>query len=620
MAMNDEYIGIMKKFIMRVPFAIILLAFYSCSFFGSLLGSDFTGNDDTNHDTNYSTNYDKQFWGEWTRMDTGDSWYIDNHKITKNKNASDSSQITGVSLSRQSGRVIEVTDSGKKYYLYASRTANTRFSGSVANLTGINPSVQARAAGWLHDAAVKITNANNGAETTTTTDNTGKFTVSGAIAGDDYKIEVAGETITVTPSADGDNIGTITVAEGLNFKTGITSSHDTQRLYANWVEAYDVILNLNNVGDIDCTAARYDLTFDGDLTVTSGDTTGILRTIEPGKSREIPISLKCAEITDEHEFKTIGIRITDSLTGRVWNDSVSLKFNKAPIIFIIKAESVVQGVIISPSNKAYHFRTDPAGDYGESSLECSAAVAVPWSRDNYLIVFSGATADTETVYSFGINIPETSHNWNQFLDVMNYEPNNNEETAASINGNQKIISYLHKNDIDYYQVNASAQTPVIRTAVIKDMAYVDINNLIRLADDLGYDYYKPEDFLYPGMNTHLDLHVKNISGFDGNNVNLSISSPTGYAAFEKSTGAVANMTASGIWSNATMTWGRFGFGYLGNLPRGKTFLNYNRTGGFKFTISDSCPTGIDIPFTITYTDSWGNTWEDTFRLPVQARN
>jgi hypothetical protein len=49
------------------------------------------------------------------------------------------------------------------------------------------------------------------------------------------------------------------------------------------------------------------------------------------------------------------------------------------------------------------------------------SITVPRSTKDYLVVFSGATADTEAVeyYNFG-----------SFTDVMNYEPNDIEETAT----------------------------------------------------------------------------------------------------------------------------------------------------------------------------------------------
>ncbi|MDR0558162.1 MAG: hypothetical protein LBG43_09935, partial [Treponema sp.] len=41
------------------------------------------------------------------------------------------------------------------------------------------------------------------------------------------------------------------------------------------------------------------------------------------------------------------------------------------------------------------------------------------------------------------------------------------------------------------------------------------------------------------------------------------------------------------------------------------------TRAFKFTISGTCPAGTDIPFTVPFTDSWGNVWTDALTVPVE---
>jgi hypothetical protein len=85
-------------------------------------------------------------------------------------------------------------------------------------------------------------------------------------------------------------------------------------------------------------------------------------------------------------------------------------------------------------------------------------VTVPWSAKDYLVVFSGATADTEAVYSLGIDVtPDT--NFSSFIAVESYEPNDTELTAKLLGAQNKIMSYLHKNDIDYYKVNLGGTAP-----------------------------------------------------------------------------------------------------------------------------------------------------------------
>jgi hypothetical protein len=159
--------------------------------------------------------YSKEFWGEWLRMDTGETWYINSQTIK----VGDSTKT--VSLTKQSPRVVEVTDGGRKYYLYASRIANTSFTGRIASLEQVSPSV--RALGGLGGIGVTISNLGDQAnEITTTTDADGNFTAEDIIPGDEYEVTPEGGTpTTVTSTGDGDNVGTITVVIGVNFKSSI---------------------------------------------------------------------------------------------------------------------------------------------------------------------------------------------------------------------------------------------------------------------------------------------------------------------------------------------------------------------------------------------------------------
>jgi hypothetical protein len=370
-------------------------------------------------------------------MDTGDVWYIASNYIS----VSDPGNISA--LVRQSSNVIEVRlKSGRTCYLYASRIANTSFTGKVA---GFDAPSQNRAVSGVGGVGMTIANLSNKAnELSATTDRNGNFTVHGAIPGDSYEITVERQSTIVTPTADGDDIGTITLAEsdGVNFKTGIkptSSSVDMQRLYAN-LNAYDFTITIQNTGTADCMAATFALDFDADLIVNSQPSSPVLGTIEPGKSKTIALNLGCRPLQAEYAFKKIGVRITDMINNKTWEDSVSLKFNREAVDFNIKANRSVSGVVITPNANAYSFS-------GTSST-----LTMPWSTQGYLVVFSGATADTEAIYSLGVNTAADGV-FDGFMDLGNYESNNTEDAATAIQTADTIMSYLHKNDIDYYKIN-----------------------------------------------------------------------------------------------------------------------------------------------------------------------
>ena len=279
--------------------------------------------------------YPKELWGEWIRMDTGDTWYIGGNYIT-------GSPSTEAKLSRQSENVIEVTaEGGQKYYLYASRTANASFTGRVVGIEQTNQSSIQRTVqngkGWIR---VVVEDLHSGEKSATTTDGDGNFEVIDAIPGDDYLITPeGGEGAIVTPIVDGDDVGTITVTSGLNFKTTIrarSSSVDMARLFANGTN-YDFTIEVANTGSIDCTAAVYTLDFPEGLTAVSVPESRILGTIEPDRKRTIDITVACPSIAEEYEFKKIAVTIDDPLSGNTWKDLVSLRFHRATVDFNIRA-------------------------------------------------------------------------------------------------------------------------------------------------------------------------------------------------------------------------------------------------------------------------------------------
>ncbi|MDR0643322.1 MAG: hypothetical protein LBG05_00210, partial [Treponema sp.] len=123
----------MKKTII-VLLTALTLALIGCDTSGGAGNSNPNNPDNPNNPVG---RYAKELWGEWLRMDTGDKWYLSDNAVKINNQTA---SITA-SLVKQSERVIEVTDGGRKYYLYASRVANARFTGSVANVAGASRAI-----------------------------------------------------------------------------------------------------------------------------------------------------------------------------------------------------------------------------------------------------------------------------------------------------------------------------------------------------------------------------------------------------------------------------------------------------------------------------------------------
>ncbi|MDR1219257.1 MAG: hypothetical protein LBK73_06550 [Treponema sp.] len=406
----------------------------------ALAGCDTSGGGDGIGGGNSNRTYGKELWGEWLRMDTGDKWYISDRAVKIN----DAETPLNATLTKQSERVIEVADGSRKYYLYASRIATARFTGAIVTDTDATGSGRAISGGLggIHITIANLVNTAN--ELSAVTDGEGKFTAEGVIVGDAYKLTLeGGASVTVIPTSNGDDIGVVAITSGVNFKTSLTpaqseqSAADMTELYVN--ETYQFNLEFENTGDEDCPAPMYAITAPSGVTIT-GNLQGILGTIEPGVKKNVPIGVRCSAVAGDYEYKKINVTIRDG-TGKTWEDSVSLRFYKETLDFTIKAEKPVSGIVIAPDAKTYSFTEVMDG-----------VVSAPRrTTGDYLVVFSGATIETETRYALGVGV-EADGDFGGFFDTARYEPNNTEGAAVALN-TQKVMAFLYKNDIDYYRVS-----------------------------------------------------------------------------------------------------------------------------------------------------------------------
>ncbi|WP_461255306.1 hypothetical protein [Treponema sp. R80B11-R83G3] len=394
----------------------------------------------------------EEFWGEWIRMDTGETWYFaNNYRMIGN-----SYYTTTVNMTKESDNVIIVTEgtgvNAKQYFLYASRTRNSTFGASAVKDDG-SRALFSRVVNVPKGTNAVVEAVKNGMDKQTVEiGDEGELEAENIIAGDDYIVTIDDHEFTVTPNTDGENVGTLTLTSGVNIKTSIVPqsySTDLMRLFSG--QPYDLTIKFTNIGETISTAMEYRLTLPAGLEITRNTNStrlnaGDLQSIMPGKTREIDITVQCGAISEEFEFKDIVID-TEDFNGKKWTDSVSLKINKESVTFNIRSNLAINGIIIVPNGKAYYFKTS-----GSSSLY-SAAVKVPKYLKDYLIVFSGASADTEAKYSFAVDkIPAVNFADYGINSLKQYWPNGTEGEAAEIDSNQEVMAYLLMNVANYYKV------------------------------------------------------------------------------------------------------------------------------------------------------------------------
>jgi hypothetical protein len=202
-------------------------------------------------------------------------------------------------------------------------------------------------------------------------------------------------------------------------------------------------------------------------------------------------------------------------------------------------------------------------------------------------------------------------NFDSFVDTGSYEQNNTENAAAAIGIQDKIMSYLHKNDIDYYKVNLGNTAPENKPVQLVNFAYTDTNN--------KNTNHNGDNKIQPGESAYLDIMVKNNVNATVNITSTVLSTASPYVTLDKGAGTIGNLNA-GYYQTLTLKAYSSSYSSGGTSLSSDSYLLYSSSyysSAFKFTISDSCPVGTLLPFTVTFTDSWGNTWTDNLTITVE---
>jgi len=413
--------------------------------------------------------YPEEFWGEWQGIGKLPYWtysgsdpvvYITSNDIVIGKK--NYGQNFSYTLEKVSKRVVKLKlldeysgyHTESTFYLFPLRTASASFTGNVVSLKPDTSSsfAASRAASGLGGIQITITNLNDAAQTyNVTTDQNGAFTTADTIPDEQYIINAGGHPVEVTSPADGGNVGTVTVTDGLNFKTSVSTANtdyglrDHKDLYVG--KPFNASLKVKNVGTQTAKAATYKITLDNGLALNSDSIDpliGILGSIEPDKTGYIFLDLTCTSIEGESSFKKIYIEITDPINKKTWTDSVSVFFYASMLTLEARAQSEIVINIITPRNETYTFHNYTFG-YGSRNFprmtgDYIIAVIPTWEQPIYKLYFNSNTSTSESEFN-----KEAAN----FLDTGNYEPNDTEDTAVLITGD--IMSYLHTGDIDYYK-------------------------------------------------------------------------------------------------------------------------------------------------------------------------
>ncbi|MCR5401407.1 MAG: bacterial Ig-like domain-containing protein [Treponema sp.] len=567
----------------------------------------------------------REYWGSWIQMDTGDEYYIDCESIYQIYSSTYKSLVqNGISGYSLDGQNVLCKGANVRYFRKGGSARS--FSLSVSGFEGTS----SRAVSAISSLKMKRVNQKNTADSQTVeVDSLGQAHFTASVADDSQLLTLIPDVIgsgtsggnsendsesqkelsavLLLPSYDGENMGTIPLVEEgkYGFKVTYSIDSDQQNLcYGNYNKTYELALNLNNVGNATCETSSYNISCnDSAFEFVSGESRGNFSSIEPGKSKSLSFEVRYGKLNQEYADVPVNISITDSRTGLTWNDSVTLRFYRGPVALKVNARNIdtssssssytgqLKGFVIFPDGRSKRFTVDA----GQTST-----VLVPWSKSDYILAFTGATAESEMAYSFGFKdtceLADLSGIWSA-EEINAYEDNNSIGRASRITDlSQPAKAYLKLNDVDFYSINCGQI----------DYSFVPVS----LA---GYGFKESSgnyDSLFcAGEEFYLDLLLHNDSLDSVTSLNLKLSSESPYVTFAE--GGDEKSIDQTIKSNYYCS--------LYGTPYTSAHLfnnGYYKDNYFTFTVDKDCPVGTKIPFILTITDSSKNTWQEKFSITV----
>lgn len=408
----------------------------------------------------------EEFWGRWTVITEGGE-STTKSRLTISKDSVDSSKVSDFKdikferLGEDRANMVRLSyrhyGNYYVYYLLPQYTKPISFTGNVVSLDSAaqrGTGSMGRAVGGIGGIQVIVSNLDKPGQTfTTTTDSDGNFTVENAVPGDNYEVKVEGQTIPFMPAGDGENMGTITVTNGMSFKVSHTySGNFDTKLYSG--EDYSINIRLTNTGTARAVGTQYKITLGNGLTSASA-LSGILGTVDPGETKDVSLRINSARFNNESGFiwRQILVELYDPISGRTWNDSVSVLFYNSSVRFWIVSNSLI---IISPNGETYAERyTDRDRFLSNDKWWYYARITTPSLRGDYLMIVRG----NEAIYALG-KTTTSSDDYSvrnfflqerpNFTDTGRYKPNQTEAQAAEVT--LPIMAYLIKDTFDFYRV------------------------------------------------------------------------------------------------------------------------------------------------------------------------
>lgn len=389
----------------------------------------------------------KAFRGKWFRLDNGSDFYLGTNGITR---GSYNSQFTLESITKIDDNMLEIATEDETFRLIRNSITDATLKLNVKRANSFTKSPSGSGVGGID---VVLENTQDSGETYEETSGSDGNTEFGGIVSGEYTILVEGTSVTQT-IADHLNAGNFYFSKnGYIYKALLNSTNDVyyaeDRDNSEEGNRYTVRLRVYNLGNQDASATTISLKTD-DTSVKVEAKDEILGTIEPESYVSYSFSIETipfSKITNLKNAVYHDVEFTVSLkdiNGETWEDVVTLRiFRKAVPIYLYSTMSN-PFILLSPHREI---------------ISMSSVVWVPYRPDaKYKLIAQSLTLNTEGVYSIGVGSWDNDK-WisdkENFTDVSNYEPNNQESQAKTVYMNSQTTSYLHKSDLDFWIIDMS---------------------------------------------------------------------------------------------------------------------------------------------------------------------
>lgn len=387
----------------------------------------------------------KAFRGKWRRLDYAKDYYLGTNGITENYG----SQVTPDKITKIDDNMLEITAENETFRLVRNSITDAflklrvKSAGSLTRLSS----------GGVGGIDVIIENTHDSGETYEKQSGSDGNTEFDGIVSGEYGISVGNTKVTQTVS-DYLNAGNFYfAASGYIYKALMDEQseifYSEDRNDPEKGNSYSVTLRVYNLGNADASATTISLA-SSDETVRITAKEEILGTIEPEKSVSYRFEIETIPFSQTQDFKNeiyhdvpLLVSMKD-ISGETWEDAITVRIYRKSVPLYLHATMSNPFILLSPHREI---------------VSMSSVVWVPYRPDaKYKLIAQSLSLNTEGVYSIGVGQWDDER-WQSdrenFTDVSNFEPNDMESQAKTINMNSQTTSYLHKNDLDFWIIDMS---------------------------------------------------------------------------------------------------------------------------------------------------------------------